>query len=419
MVHQLPMGARDLLPLDVAQKQWIKRRLQQRFERWGYHRIITPTLEKLETLTAGGAVNPSTVMQLHDADNEVLGLRPELTASVARAAAARMDGVSLPQRLYYSANVFRRLGHDSSYHQHEFYQAGVEMVGSGGVVADAEMLLLLTDCLHTLGLTDWHLIVGEAALTRSLLQAFPPSHQDEILQAFAAVDRVALETMPLSPDLRSHALTLFDLRGRQPEDVIQQLGQLDLNGAQRNLVNRLKVLFGLLGDAWQHQRQAESSLSQVSRPPIVLDLSLIQTFDYYSGIVFDVVLTGESGHQRLGQGGRYDHLLGVYHPEGLSYPGVGFVLNVDELHQSLLRTGQLPISTPASNWLVVPKTPEAHGAAFAYAQTIRESAALIRVEVDLSDRGSLEKARQYARERRIEQLAWIDEAGTPTVERLT
>ncbi|MEO0407034.1 MAG: ATP phosphoribosyltransferase regulatory subunit [Cyanobacteria bacterium P01_A01_bin.135] len=415
MVHQLPTGARDLLPLDVAQKQWIKRRLQQRFERWGYHRIITPTLEKLETLTAGGAVNPSAVIQLHDAENEVLGLRPELTASVARAAVARMDGVSLPQRLYYSANVFRRLGQDSSYHQHEFYQAGVEMVGSGGVVADAEMLLLLTDCLHSLGLTDWHIIIGEAALTRSLLQTFPVSHQKAILSAFATVDRVALETMPLADDLRQHALILFDLRGQQPEDVIQQLAQLNLSESQRQLVNRLKGLFDLLNDAWQ-DRQIRSA--SPIKPHIVLDLSLIQTFDYYSGIVFDVVSVNGSGHQRLGQGGRYDHLLGVYHPEGTSYPGVGFVLNVDELHQSLLSTGRLPDQAPTSNWLVVPKTPAAHGAAFAYAQRIRESASLVRVEVDLSDRISLDDARQYARQRRIEQLAWIDEAGNPTIERL-
>lgn len=416
MVHQLPTGARDLLPLDVAQKQWIKRRLQQRFERWGYHRIITPTLEKLETLTAGGAVNPATVMQLHDADNEVLGLRPELTASVARAAVARMDGVSLPQRLFYSANVFRRLGHDSSYHQHEFYQAGVEMVGSGGVVADAEMLLLLTDCLQGLGLSNWHMIIGEAALTRSLLQAFPPSHQEGILNAFAAVDRVALETLPLSEELRQRALMLFELRGRQPEDVIQQLSQLDLDESQRQMVNRLKSLFDLLNDAWQQGHSATGTSGP--KPHIVLDLSLIQTFDYYSGIVFDVVSVDGSGHQRLGQGGRYDHLLGVYHPEGTSYPGVGFVLNVDELHQSLLSTGQLPNNAPTSNWLVVPKSPAAHGAAFAYAQRIRESAALVRVEVDLSDRSSLEAARQYAQERRIEQLAWIDEAGNPTIERL-
>ena len=92
MVHQPPSGARDLLPLDVAQKISIERRLQQVFHRWGYHRIITSTLERLETLMAGGAIDRSTLIQLQDAEDGELGLRPELTASIARAAAMRMAG---------------------------------------------------------------------------------------------------------------------------------------------------------------------------------------------------------------------------------------------------------------------------------------------------------------------------------------
>ena len=63
MIHQPPAGARDLLPLEVAQKAWINDRLQAIFHRWGYQRIVTSTLEWLDTLTAGGAIAPETVMQ--------------------------------------------------------------------------------------------------------------------------------------------------------------------------------------------------------------------------------------------------------------------------------------------------------------------------------------------------------------------
>lgn len=105
MVHQPPAGARDLLPLDVAQKQWIENHLQQVYHRCGYHRIITSTIERLDTLMAGGAINRSTVLQLQaGTEEESLGLRPELTASIARTAVTRMAGVSYPQRLYYNAD---------------------------------------------------------------------------------------------------------------------------------------------------------------------------------------------------------------------------------------------------------------------------------------------------------------------------
>lgn len=173
MVYQPPAGARDLLPLDVAQKRWIEERLQQVFHRWGYHQIITSTLERMDTLMAGGAIQRSTVIQLQNAEDEDLGLRPELTASIARTAVTRMGGVTYPQRLYYNANVFQRTRELKHNRQQEFYQAGVELLGSGGLLADADILLLLANCLQALGLQRWYLVLGEAEITRSPSRLFP------------------------------------------------------------------------------------------------------------------------------------------------------------------------------------------------------------------------------------------------------
>lgn len=409
MVYQPPTGARDLFPLDVAQKRWIEDRVQQVFHRWGYHRIITSTLERIDTLMAGGAVQRSTVILVQDREEEELGLRPELTASIARAAATRLAGMTYPQRLYYNANVFRRSPRSGMGSQHEFYQAGVELLGADGSAADAEVLLLLSDCIGNLGLTDWHLILGEAGLTRSLLSVFPDSLQESVRRAIAYLDRLQLESLPLSPDLRERALLLLDLRGR-PADVIQRVSALDLDSQQRDMVNALKSLLDLLHDSFSREHR--------SPPNLVLDLSLVQTFDYYTGIVFEVVSSGDSGQRVLGQGGRYDQLLSLYHPQQQTCPGIGFTFNIEDLHQILLPTGQLPAQTPPSDWLVVPKTPEAIAAAFAYAQTIRDSAHLVRVEVDLMPRDSGEATRQYARDRRIGRIAWIAADGTPEVEPL-
>jgi ATP phosphoribosyltransferase regulatory subunit len=411
MVHQPPAGARDLLPLEVTQKRWISDHLQQVFHRWGYHQIITSTLEWLDTLMAGGAIQRSTVIQLQEAEEGTLGLRPELTASIARAMVTRIAGsaseatLSLPQRLYYNANVFRRppVGHHGR--QLEFYQSGVELLGTGGVLADAEILLLLTDCMKQLSLQQWHLILGEAGLTRSLLSPFPQPIQDKVRKAIAHLDRVTLETLPLSPELRERALFLFELRGR-PADVLQRVSSLDLSSWEHQIVNNLKSLIELL---------QQSSSTPV---PLILDLSLVQTFDYYTGIVFEVVSDTESNQRILGQGGRYDQLLGLYHPHGKTYPGIGFTLNIEDLHYILLSSSQLPREIPASDWLVVPQTSQAEAAAFSYAQKLRDSEHLVRVEMDLGQRSPAD-IREYARRRRITYIAWITAEGTPTLETIT
>ncbi|MGV0024541.1 ATP phosphoribosyltransferase regulatory subunit [Phormidesmis priestleyi] len=419
MVYQPPTGARDLLPLDVAQKRWIEDRLQQGFQRWGYHRIITSTLERLDTLMAGGAIERSTVLQLHNLNDEVLGLRPELTASIARTAVTRMAGSTFPQRLYYNANVFRRAQEGSHTGQQEFYQAGVELLGGGGLLADAEIVLLTIDSLDQLGLKDWSLILGEAGLTRSLLSVFPPDLRNQVRTAIAHLDRLTLEALPLSDELRDRALLLMDLRGK-PADVIQQVGRLDLNDSQQEALNNLKSLVELLQDSLRLQSDRTSDWA------IVLDLSIIRTFDYYTGIVFEVVSSPGSGQQVLGQGGRYDQLLGQFHPQGQAIPGIGFSLQIEQLHQVLLQAGQLPTQTSASDWLVVSETPQTNAIAFSYAQTLRNQPEPLQVELDLSGgaasgdlQSDRETIRTNAQSRCIAKIAWITADGSAVVETLS
>ncbi|MHC0062463.1 ATP phosphoribosyltransferase regulatory subunit [Nostoc sp. UIC 10890] len=403
MVYQPAAGARDLLPLDVEKKRWIEDRLQQVFHRWGYHRIITSTLERMDTLMAGEAIQRQMVIQLQqNGEDDELGLRPELTASIARTVVTRMAGVTYPQRLYYNANVFRRTWESRHNRQQEFYQAGVELLGTGGLLANAEVLLLVADCLAALGLQGWHLILGEAGITRSLLSAFPANLQDQVRSAIAHLDRITIDTLPLSDKLRDRARIIMDLRGPSA-DVLQKVSSLDLDEEQREAVNNLKSLVELL--------ESEKTF------PLILDLSLIQTIDYYTGIVFEVVNDTESQARVLGRGGRYDQLLGLYHPQGENIPGIGFGLSIEDLYQVLLSTQQLPQSTPASDWLVAPETASANAFAFAYAQKLRDSTDLVRVEIDLGGRDA-EAIRQYARDRSIAQIAWIKADGSPKIESL-
>ncbi|MEH2324706.1 MAG: ATP phosphoribosyltransferase regulatory subunit [Nostoc sp.] len=402
MVYQPAAGARDLLPLDVEKKRWIEDRLQQVFHRWGYHRIITSTLERMDTLMAGEAIQRQMVIQLQNGEDDELGLRPELTASIARTVVTRMANATYPQRLYYNANVFRRTWESRHNRQQEFYQAGVELLGAGGLLANAEVLLLVADCLAALGLREWHLILGEAGITRSLLSAFPANLQDKVRSAIAHLDRITIDTLPLSDKLRDRARIMLDLRGPSA-DVLQKVSSLDLDQEQREAVNNLKSLVELL--------ELEKKF------PLILDLSLIQTIDYYTGIVFEVVNNTESQARVLGRGGRYDQLLGLYHPQGENIPGIGFGLSIEDLYQVLLSTQQLPQATPTSDCLVVPETASANAFAFAYAQKFRDSTDLVRVEIDLGGRDA-DAIRQYASDRGIAQIAWIKADGSPKIEPL-
>lgn len=404
--YQPPTGGRDLLPLDVVQKRWIEDRLEEVFHRWGYHRIITSTVETMDTLMAGGAIERIEVieLQMNQLGGQRLGLRPELTASIARAAVTRLASVTYPQRLYYNANVFRRSAKGSQGGQQEYHQAGIELLGSSGLMADAEVLLLVSDCLSALNFTDTHIVLGEAALTYSLLAAFPETVRAQVTKSIALLDRVAIQEMDLPEGLQTLAMQLMSLRGK-PTEVLERLAEFDLDASQQSIVAQLKSLIDLLS--------TERSQG-IAVPSLILDLSLIRPFDYYTGIVFEVVGNG----QRIGQGGRYDDLLSVYDtsPEGKGFPGVGFVLDIEQLHRELVPSGHLPKQTPPSDWLIVPKDEAAAAAALAYAQKARQSANVVRVELSLDLEQDADEVRAIARKRNISRIAWISAEGLPDIE---
>ncbi len=413
MIYQPPAGARDLLPLEVSQKSWINDRLQLVFQQWGYQRIVTSTIEWLDTLTAGEAIERSKVIHLQNTTEGTLGLRPELTASIARAAMTKMaDDPPIAKRICYRANVFRNP--PAGYHgkQLEFFQAGVELLFAGGLLADAEVILLLADCLSAVGLSNWQFILGEASLTNSLIGSFPAEYGEKIRNCILSLDRVGIENLSLPPNLKEKALKLFDLRG-DAKTVLQKVTALDLDKSAQEIVDNLKSLVDLL--------------EKTASIPLILDLTLLETFKYYTGIVFQVIGFENTKPRIIGKGGRYDKLLGFYHPQGKTSPGVGFSFQIEDLYTCLLYCNALPTEIPPSDWLVIPTSSEADSAAFLYAQKLRNSVEtvvasgekkLVRVEIDLQRR-SPELLREYAASNGIPNLVWIDADGNPIVESLS
>jgi len=179
-----------------------------------------------------------------------------------------------------------------------------------------------------------------------------------------------------------------------------QLEQLKLDAQGQEIIHHLKSLISLL--------RSTTSIS------LILDLSLTQTINYYTGIVFQVVTSQVGSAKVLGKGGRYDRLLGLYHPQGESDPGIGFCLNIEDLQQAL---PNLPQDYPATDWLVIPTSPALATTAFTYAQKLRSTEHLVRVEIELGDR-SEQEIREYARNQRIQHLAWIKLDGVVAIETL-
>ena len=130
MALQPAAGARDLNPREVERQRRLCEQLAEVYRRWGYQEVAPPTVERLDTLKAGGAIADREVVRL--VADDPLGLRPELTASIARAASTRMAHRPRPLRLWASGTTFRCFtGDGGDLRISETLQSGVELLGGG------------------------------------------------------------------------------------------------------------------------------------------------------------------------------------------------------------------------------------------------------------------------------------------------
>ena len=116
MALQPAAGAKDLNPRQVETNRQLTERLASVYRLWGYDEVSPPRVERLATLMAGGAIDSSDIVRL--VADDPLGLRPEMTASIARAACTRFAGRQRPLRLWASGTVFRTRAADERSEEH-------------------------------------------------------------------------------------------------------------------------------------------------------------------------------------------------------------------------------------------------------------------------------------------------------------
>jgi ATP phosphoribosyltransferase regulatory subunit len=336
MALQPAAGARDLQPGAVESNRRISELLAGVYRLWGYQEVTPPTIERLTSLEAGGAINSSEILRL--AADDPLGLRPELTAPIARAACSRMRGRPRPLRLWACGTTFRTsTGDGGAQRIHEELQSGVELLGVGSAAADTELLQLLLASVATLGLQERHqptLLVGHHGLLDALLNQAASAERSAIRQALTDFDPLALEQIPLPAPQRDRFRTLLALRG-EPKQVLDQLEQWL---GPIPLLQSLADTLAAVGPA-----AAERGVR------LQLDPSFQPHFDLYDGLVFRLVCQGHAAPVAIASGGRYDALVGRFGAAVEQAAGTGFGFAIEPIRE-LLEDAEPP-ALPAA-WLV-------------------------------------------------------------------
>ena len=331
-ILEIPYGTRDFLPTEATEKRIIETKLARLFGSWGYDEVVTPTIEYLETLTKGSSrtLEPH-LYKLFSKDNRIMALRHEMTTPIARLMGSRLQGRELPLRCSYISSVFR-YEQSQTGRQCEFYQAGVELMGSGSAAADAEVIALAVRSVLSAGITDFKICLGQVEFVSGVMEQYQLAEKDceALKEAMEKHDLVLLENLvddlQLS-DSAKKALKSLPLLNGGPE-MLEQAREMALNARSRRALDNLIEIYHLL-EAYQVADYVQ------------FDLGIIRDFSYYTGMVFEAY-TPELGFPLCG-GGRYDNLLADF---GNPCPATGFALGIERVLLALERRGDGLPETP-------------------------------------------------------------------------
>ena len=312
-----PQGVSDILPEECTRKKEIESTMWSVFSSIGYKEVEVPSFEFYDCYAgAGGELSQETLYKFFDEQGRILALRPDFTTSIARMASTKLSDRPMPQRYLYSGNVFR-IEQCEGAKQREFTQCGIELIGSYAPAADAEVIAGAMEAILAVGVEDFTMEIGQVAFFNGLVEQAGLNHTmtEKLRERIDSKDSVGIcaivEGLDMDDEIKKLMIELPYLFGDR--SVLDKANVLGLNETSRVALDNLKRIYELLCLYGFEQY-------------ISIDLGMLQSIDYYTGVIFKGYARG-LGFPICG-GGRYDHLMDHF---GTPAGAVGVAIGVNRI----------------------------------------------------------------------------------------
>ncbi|MBR1391857.1 MAG: ATP phosphoribosyltransferase regulatory subunit [Lachnospiraceae bacterium] len=333
-----PEGVRDIYGEECERKLELQSRLYKALGKFGYHSIQTPTFEFFDVFSREIGTTPSKELyKFFDREGNTLVLRPDITPSIARAAAKYYTDEDMPIRLRYQGSVFIN---NSSYQGRlkECTQLGAELIGDDSVDADAEMITMTIEALRNCELKEFQISVGHVEFLQGLVEAANLNEEEAQTIRELIVNK---NFFGVAEEIAKYSL---------PEELTQLFGMLgklydrtaDFSAAGALAANYSKVLCAI-----RRLEQLDEILQEHEVASYVsYDLGMLTDYHYYTGVIFAGYTYGTG--EPIVRGGRYDNLLEHF---GKKAPSIGFAFAVDQIMTAISRQGLQTATESTSSYL--------------------------------------------------------------------
>ena len=318
-------GFRDIFPKNKRKRDYILKKIVETYQLFGFEPLETPTLEYASLLLGKyGEEADKSVYTFEDQGGRRVGLRFDQTVPTARILAQYRYNLPKFFRRYQIQNVFRAEKPQKGRYR-EFTQCDIDIFGTTATLADAEVLACVYATFKNIGFKQVEVKVNDRQTLVASLQPF-------------ATEKVNVSSLIQSLD----KLEKIKTDGVTAELVKKGLGA---NQAQQALA-AVKNL--------QPSKSLTSILDQaialgIKKSDLVFSPTLARGLDYYTGMIFEIVLPGYAVGS-CGGGGRYDNLIEQL--GGVEMPAVGFGLGFDRTVEAADQLGLIPELNSSSQVLI-------------------------------------------------------------------
>jgi histidyl-tRNA synthetase len=328
-------GFRDFYPEQFAERAHIMGVWSDIARRFAFVEYDGPPLEPLELYTKkSGEEIVGQLYNFTDKGGREISLRPEMTPTLARMAAAKANALRKPIRWFSVPQLFRYERQQRG-RLREHFQLNVDIIGETDVTADAELLAVAIEIMRGCGLTsnDVRARVSDRRLLRGILAALGVS-DDQSGAVFGVGDKIDRQPR----DISREKLAALGMSAGSIEQLFDLMGDATLDRIERD--------FGASADVAARVNDFRRYFSYLEALGVLdwvtIDLKIVRGLAYYTGIVFE--LFDAKGELRaICGGGRYDTLLQSL--GGVDLPALGFGMGDVVLAELLRERRLLPSAT--------------------------------------------------------------------------
>lgn len=318
-------GFRDFLPKEKRTRDFVQTKIVDMFERFGFEPLETPTLEYASLLLGKyGDEADKLVYSFKDRGDREVALRYDQTVPSARVLSQYQGKLPKYFRRYQIQNVFRADKPQKGRYR-EFTQCDIDIFGSKSNIADSEILACSYFAYKNIGFENVQLNINDRQVLIKALKPFATNEVDvySIIQSIDKLDKkpklsVITELVEKGLERTRAEKALDTIKKAQPSENLAQI------------IEATKAL-------------------GVPEKALVFNPFLARGLDYYTGMIFEIILP-EYGAGSCGGGGRYDNLINEL--GGVNVPAVGVAFGFDRTVEAAISLDLVDNQNNSSDALV-------------------------------------------------------------------